>query len=324
MIALPHDIEEAVALLASGADGAIPAVRAGGTDLQERRRHTAEPGPVVDLRDVADLDGIEAVMDGLAVGARVTIADLAADPRVVAGYPGLAAAAGGLATPQIRAVGTVGGNLLQRNRCWYFRHPDFTCLKKGGSTCYAREGDHLYHSCFDLGPCLAPHPSTLGMALLAYDAMVDTQPGGRMSVAALYGDGSNARNDHNLPEGSLLTGVVLPPPVAGERAAYVRAIGRARAEWPLVEVVVRLLIEGDLIALARVTLGGVAPVPVRLSLVEDALIGAAPNDELFGVAAARAVEGRRAPDQTAYKLAIIPGAIRAALGRAAETPTDGG
>ncbi len=100
---------------------------------------------------------------------------IAADAQIVRAYPGLAAAAGGLATPQIRHLATVGGNLAQRSRCWYFRNPHFDCFKKGGSDCPSRAGNHLYGVAFDLGPCVAPHPSTLAAALLAYDATVATR-----------------------------------------------------------------------------------------------------------------------------------------------------
>src|SRR6202000_291503 len=103
-----------------------------------------------------------------------SIATIAADPRLGAAYPGLTAAAAGLATPQIRQVATLGGNLAQRSRCWYYRDPHIACFKKGGSSCPAREGNHLYGVAFDLGPCVAPHPSTLAAALLAYDATITT------------------------------------------------------------------------------------------------------------------------------------------------------
>ena len=108
------------------------------------------------------------------IGASTTIAAIAADARIAAAYPGIAAAAGGLATPQIRHLATLGGNLAQRSRCWYYRNPHIACLKKGGGACPAREGNHLYGVVFDLGPCVAPHPSTMATALLAYEAKVAT------------------------------------------------------------------------------------------------------------------------------------------------------
>ena len=225
-------------------------VRAGGTDLGERRRSGVSRGPVVDLGRRPELSAVDwsGTDGGATIGALVTIAELAADARIGAGYPGLAAAAEALATPQIRRVATVGGNLLQRNRCWYFRHPATSCLKKGGTDCPARSGNHRYGVLFDLGPCVAPHPSTLGTALLAYGAMVATDRRAALSVAEVFGDGSDGTHDHLLDADELLTRVTLPPPVPGEHAAYFRATSRAYAEWPLVEAVVRLRIdygEGD-------------------------------------------------------------------------------
>src|SRR5690606_32533153 len=148
------------------------------------------------------------------IGALVTVAAIASDARLRAAYPALTEAAAGLATPQIRVVATLGGNLLQRNRRWYVRDPDLQRLQKGGSRCYAREGNHLHHACFDLGPCIAVHPSTLAMALLTYAATVETADGARRSIADLYGDGSDPRRDHRLAAGEVLTAVVMPPALA--------------------------------------------------------------------------------------------------------------
>ena len=177
------------------------------------------------------------------IGASTSIGAIAGDARLAAAYPGVAAAAGGLATPQIRRVATLGGNLAQRSRCWYFRNPQIDCLKKGGTACPAREGNHLYGVAFDLGPCVAPHPSTMAAALLAYDATARTNLRPALTIEQLLGDGSNGAADHALLPGEMIESVELPPPLAGERAAYKRAIGRAAAEWPLVEVVARVVVE---------------------------------------------------------------------------------
>ena len=173
-----------------------PEFRAAGTDLSERRRTGVSKGPVIDLVLPGD-DGIIWGDDGAAtIGAFATIATIAADKRIKDGYPGVAATALGLATPQIRHLATLGGNLAQRSRCWYFRNPHIACLKKGGSDCPARTGNHLYSVAFDLGPCVAPHPSSMATALLAYDAKVTTDRRKGLSIGELLGDGSNGRADH--------------------------------------------------------------------------------------------------------------------------------
>lgn len=310
---------------AAAMDGLVPVVRAGSTDLSERRRLRMAAGPLLDLRDLPGLDTIEWDGTGAAtVGAKVRIAQAAADAALAGAYPGLCAAAGALATPQIRAVGTLGGNLLQANRCWYYRNPDERCLKKGGAACLAREGDHLYHACFDLGPCACVHPSTLGMALMAYEASVMVHGASDRTVEALYGDGSQVTGDHRLEPGALVTHVVLPPPRPREQAAYFRTISRARAEWPLVEVLVRMVVDDGQVSFARVALGGVAPVPLRLPKVEAALVGQPASDATFAAAAALATAGAAPLPMTAYKVPLVEGTVLETLERASHaTPSTG-
>jgi xanthine dehydrogenase YagS FAD-binding subunit len=305
----PTTIEEA-----ARADGEY---RAGGTDLQQRLRSGVSSGPAVDLGGLTGLDGIDWDDEGAArIGALVPVAALAADSRLSDSYPGLARAAGALATPQIRSAGTLGGNLLQRNRCWYYRHPDIDCLKKGGAHCPARTGNHLLHVCFDLGPCVAPHPSTLGMALLAYDAQLDVAGRPTRNVADLYGDGSDGRRDHQLGEHEILTGVRMPRPIDGERAAYVRATGRAQAEWPLVEALACVAVADGTFTVARVAAGGIAPVPLRLQRVEEALAGKETTPVVLEHAASLAAEGANPLPMTHYKVALLQGTVRETLDRA--------
>jgi xanthine dehydrogenase YagS FAD-binding subunit len=236
-------------------------------------------------------------------------------------------AARALATPQIRAIATVGGCLLQRTQCPYFRHPEFECFKKGGATCPARAGHHEHGVCFDLGPCVYPHPSTLGLALLAYDVQLEIHDGRALAVADLYGDGSDPTRDHLLGEHQLLTHVVLPPPPdfgldsaedPQSGAAYVRATARAAAEWPLVEVVARLHWDArGLIRLARVAAGGVANIPLRLPRVEAALLGQPVTPEVIARAAAVAGAGATPLPQTGYKVALLARTVLEALEQAA-------
>jgi xanthine dehydrogenase YagS FAD-binding subunit len=301
-----------------------PEFRAGGTDLTERRRSGVSTGPVVDIGHRPELSRLQRADDGgLRIGALVTLAQVAADAEVRAGYPGLAAAAGGLATPQIRRVATVGGSLLQRNRCWYYRNPHTDCVKKTGTHCPARDGNHLYHVVFDLGPCVAPHPSTVGAALLAHDATVKVVGTGegatvrRLPVAEVFGDGRDGRHDHTLAPDDLLVGVRLPAPAAGERAAYFRAISRAYAEWPLVEAVVRLVVDDGVVSLAAVAVGGVAPVPLRLPAVEAALRGRPVTAEVLDAAAGHAADGATPLPMTGYKVPLLTGTVRHTLGLAA-------
>ena len=316
MIVFPKSIDEAMARAVEL--GGV--YRAGGTDLQERRQHLAVIGqerlaPIVDLRDVPGLDTVVADANGAWIGGLITLASLAEHPAIASLWPGVAEAAGALANPQIRAVASLAGNLMQAPRCWYYRHPDYECLRKAGSGCFAREGDHLWHVCFDASPCAAPHPSTVAMALLAYEAEVEyvlpsePEPKRGPVLEVLGIDG--------LPEGGLITTVRLGPPIAREQTAYVRASNRAHAEWALAEVTVRLVLASDgRLEFVRVAAGGVAPTPLRLLEVEDALHGQQPESETLARAAALAREGAKPLPQTGYKLDLLEGCVLEALERA--------
>ena len=290
--------------------------RAAGTDLSERRRSGVSKGPLIDILASGER-GISWGADGAAsIGALTTIAAIAADERIMSAYPGIAASAQNLATPQIRHLATLGGNLAQRSRCWYFRNPHIACLKKGGNACPARIGNHLYGVAFDLGDCVAPHPSTMAAALLAYDAQVTTTHRDGLSIAALLGDGSDGRRDHMLGSGEIITRIVLPPPRPRERAVYKRAIGRAYAEWPLVELCARMVVVDGKVAFARLVAGGIAPVPLRLTACETALQGTAANAAAIAEAAALATSGAKPLPMTGYKLALLEGLVRDVLGQA--------
>ena len=302
MITFPTTLTQAAAAL-SEQDSEL---RAGATDLQERRHQHISAGPLVDLRDLPGLDTITETADGgLRIGALVPIQQLADDDRVRRGYPGLAAAAGGLATPQVRARGTVGGNVLQKVRCWYYRNPVFTCLRNdSASPCLARAGDHQLHAAIDQGPCVCVHPSTLATAFIAWDAVAEVHGGEERAVADIAAKNTNPTLDRHLEAGEILTAIRLPPPVPGEFSAYKRAISRARAEWPLVEVVVVVAPDE---ATARGVLGGVANQPIA--------IGGFPESMADEVVA----EANPLP-MTGYKLDMIPALVADAVTLAVEGP----
>jgi xanthine dehydrogenase YagS FAD-binding subunit len=290
--------------------------RAAGTDLSERRRSGVSRGPVIDI--ASGERAISWGADGAAtLGALTTIAAIAGDARLRAAYPGIAASAQALATPQVRHLATLGGNLAQRSRCWYFRNPHIDCLKKGGSICPARSGNHLYGVAFDLGGCVAPHPSTMAAALLAYDARIATDLRDGLTIADVLGDGSDGRADHKLSPGEMITRIVLPVPLVGERAAYRRAISRACAEWPLVEVCARAEIVDGTFRVVHLAAGGVAPVPLRLAACERMLQGKPAKAAAIAEAAKAAASGARPLPMTTYKLDLLEGLVRDLLERLA-------
>lgn len=288
--------------------------RAGGTDLQERLRTTGATPHVLDLTGVPGFAAIERTGAGTTLGAGTTVATVARE--LAHDYPALALTAGSLATPQVRTTATIGGNLLQRTRCWYFRHPHASCLKSGGDTCPARDGRHLYGNVFDTAPCVHPHPSSLAMALLTYAATIDTTQRSGLAVADVLGDGSDPSRDHLLADDEVLTRVTLPPPVPGERAAYFRSISRFEAEWPLVEAVVRVVRDdAGTVTSCALAIGGVAPVPLRLGEAEDLMTGSALDDDTVSAAAAVATRGANPLPETGYKVQLVEACVREVVER---------
>lgn len=306
MISFPESLEGLVV-----EPGAV--VRAGGTDLQERLRSRPTDAPIVDLLSVRGFGEISLGPDGGRIGAGATVASVAGE--VHASYPALAITSGALATPQIRAQGTIGGNLVQRTRCWYFRHPGLECLKSGGDSCPARPGRHLYGVVFDRSECVHPHPSSIGMALLTYDAGVELADGTAMTVAELLGDGVDPTRDHHLPDGAVIAAVTLPAPWPGERAAYFRSISRFEAEWPLVECVVRARMQGDVVAECGIGLGGVATVPMRMAAAEERLAGRSLDDVTIAEVAAVCADGATPLPETGYKVDLLVATVRETLER---------
>ncbi|MFG3595491.1 FAD binding domain-containing protein [Bradyrhizobium sp. RDI18] len=293
--------------------------RAAGTDLSERRRSGVSTRPLIDIAAAPDMIGMHWGADGsLRLGALTTIAAIAADARVSAAYPGIAASAQGLATPQVRHFATLGGNLAQRSRCWYYRNPHIACLRKGGPDCPARSGNHLYHVAFDLGPCVAPHPSTMAAALLAYDAKVMTDQRSALTIGELLGDGRNGGSDNALQPGEMIRSIELSSPLQGERALYKRAISRTHAEWPLVEVCARAVVKDGAFQFVRLAAGGIAPVPLRLAAAEAAVQGNAASAANIASAAEQATAGAKPLPMTGYKLDLLKGVVRDLLEKIAE------
>ena len=308
MIHLPTTLSE---LADIEVDGTV--TRAGGTDLQERlRSHNAQP-TIVDLAGIPSLAEISRSDDGWRVGAAATISTVARETADT--YPALALTAAGLATPQVRARATIGGNLTQHTRCWYYRHPETSCFKSGGDSCPARDGRHLYGVAFDRSNCVHPHPSSIAMALLAYDASVTLTDGRSLPISELLGDGTDATRDHQLPDGAIIASIDMPPSWSGERAAYFRSISRFEAEWPLVECVVRARFDRDVIAECQIGLGGVATVPLRMQAAESLLTGSTLSDETIERAATTCTEGANPLPETGYKVDLITATVQETLER---------
>lgn len=291
--------------------------RAGGTDIQERLRSRVTTGPLIDIFGIEDLNGIAHSDGGTRIGALTSVCAVGSDKRLQHDYPALVLPAQTLATPQTRHSASMGGVLCQRTRCTYFRHPELGCPKKGNSDfCPSREGDHHVGVVFDLGPCVYPHPSSIGCALLTYDATLEVVGRDSLSVVDFFGSGEDVRRDNMLEPGELLTAIRLPPPRKGEKAAYFRQMSREWAEWPLVEVIVRMVIEDDVICDVGIAIGGVANIPLRLVDVEEKLMRGTTSDENLAAAAKLATARCNPLPGTRYKVAMLEASVLEALEQA--------
>jgi xanthine dehydrogenase YagS FAD-binding subunit len=319
--------KEALAALAQAAGGGVPRGKmlpiAGGMDLVAMMKdYVAQPDRVVNVKGL-DATVAAAPDGGLRIGASVRLADLAEHPVARKLYPALTEAAAEVGTPQIRNVGTVGGNLAQRPRCWYFRNEEFDCLKKGGSRCFAVDGENQYHAIFGTGPCYIVHPSSLAVPLVAYSAKfrVASAAGERMVDAAEFFvlPDKNIQVENVLAPNELVTHVVLPAPGSVRSASYEVRFKQSH-DWPLAMASVVLSMSGHTVQRARVVMGAVAPIPWRSAEAEQALAGKEISDETASAAADAAVKDAKPMTENGYKVQIARTAVKRAILKAAGMP----
>jgi xanthine dehydrogenase YagS FAD-binding subunit len=312
--ARPATLAEAVKALVDGQGR----VHAGGTDLLGCLRDGVFTTPsVVSLSGVAGLRGIDGTAEGgLRIGALTTLTEVAESEAVRKLYRALAEAAASVASPQLRNQGTLGGNLCQKPRCWYYRG-DFHCLRKGGEVCFAAAGENRYHCLFGGESCFIVHPSDTAPALVALGAVMRiVGPGGARSVpveAFHVLPSVDYRRETVLEPGEIVSEVLLPPPAPGLRSTYRKVRARASWDFALVGVALALRLAGDVVREARVVLAGVAPVPWRAKAVEAALAGHRLNAATIGHAAAAAVKGAEPLAQNGYKVPLLRGLVEERL-----------
>jgi xanthine dehydrogenase YagS FAD-binding subunit len=290
---------------------------AGGSDLLALMKDGVEaPRRVVAIGGIGPLRGLHLDESGLRIGALVTLDELDSHPEVRRRFPVVAAAAGRVAGPQIRNVGTVIGNLCQRPRCWYFR-AGYGLLPEHGGKSMVVEGDNRYHAILgNQGPAYFVHPSTLAPLLIALGARLRVAgPAGERQVelASFYRSPRAAgEREHVLGHGELVTEVLVPP-LAGRLAWSYEVRQRQTLDWSLATAAVALGMEGGKVASARVVLGQVAPVPWRAEAAEELLRGKAVDAALAGQAGDAAVHGARALSRNRYKIQLARVAVKRAL-----------
>lgn len=306
--------KEAIAALGNERGKFLPL--AGGMDLLALMKdYIAQPDRLVNVKQL-DRTIARTPDGGLKIGAAVTLSELAAHAGAARLYPALVQAAAEVGTPQIRNVGTVGGNLNQRPRCWYFRNEEFPCLKKGGSRCFAVDGENQYHAIFGDGPCHIVHPSSLAVPSIALNARFRVAgPRGEREVEAgdyfLMPD-RNLFGETVLEPNELLTHVILPAPGAAKSATYEVRFKQSH-DWPLAMASVALTMSGNTIRSARVVMGAVAPIPWRSMAAEAALAGKRVSEETAAAAADAALKGAKPMTLNAYKIQIARTAVKRAI-----------
>jgi xanthine dehydrogenase YagS FAD-binding subunit len=309
----PTTLDEALGHLADGK----ARVHAGGTDLLGCLHDGVFETPtVVSLSGIAGLRGIEETPEGVAVGALTPVAEVAASPLLRERYTALAEAAAQVASPQLRHQGTLGGNVCQKPRCWYYRG-DFACLRKGGDLCYAYAGENELHAVIGGGPCYIVHPSDTAPALAALGAIAHVQgPKGSRTVPLeqfFVRPEKDMTRETVLEPGEVLTRLLLPKPAAGTRSTYRKVRARASFDFALVGAAIALQMRGDHVASARVVFGGIAPVPWPAPAVERALAGRRLDAATIAQAAEAAVQKLQPLEKNGYKVPLLRGLVRERL-----------
>ncbi|MCK2238952.1 MULTISPECIES: xanthine dehydrogenase family protein subunit M [unclassified Crossiella] len=310
----PGTVEDAVRRSGDGT-----AFLAGGTTLVDLMKlEVMTPGRVLDLNRLP-LHGIEAAGDGLRIGALERMSEVAADPRVRRGYPMLSQALESSASGQLRNMASIGGNLLQRTRCGYFREVSTPCNKRQpGSGCLAINGENRMHAVLGTSDsCVATHPSDLAVALVALDAKVRLRgrDGGRtVELRDFYPlPGDTPHREHDLRPGELLTEVLVPRLDWARHSLYLKVRDRQSYEFALSSAAVAVRTAGNTIVESRVAVGGMGTRPWRLPAVERALAGRPATEASYTAAAATAVDGARPLRHNAFKPALMKRTIVRAL-----------
>jgi xanthine dehydrogenase YagS FAD-binding subunit len=313
----PGTLKEALRHLAE--NGAQ--VHAGGTDLLGcLRERIFDVSKIVSLNGLSGLQGIkETAGGGLQIGALTTISAVSGHPAVVERFTALAEGASEVASPQLRNQGTIGGNLCQKPRCWYYRG-EFDCLRKGGGTCYAAEGENQFHCIFGSGGrCYIVHPSDTAPALVALGAELEIAgaEGHRMVAVEDFHvlPADDAARETWLEPGEIVTGVRIPAPRPGLRSSYRKVRARRSWDFALAGAALALQFDGDRVADGRVVLSGAAPVPWRSRAVEDAIRGRRLDAKTIAAAAEAVVDTARPLAKNAYKIPLFKGVITEELQR---------
>jgi xanthine dehydrogenase YagS FAD-binding subunit len=292
-------------------------IHAGGTDILGCMRDKIfDVKSVVSISGLNDLKGIRETGEGLHIGALVTLTEIAESPAVNGRYPALAQGAASASSPQLRNQGTIGGNLCQKPRCWYYRG-EFHCLRKGGDRCFAVAGENHYHCILGGEGCYIVHPSDTAPALIAYGAAVHIE--GRKGKRSIPIENlfvlpsQDVTRETVLEPGEIVTEILLPPPAKQMKSSYRKVRARRSWDFAVAGVALALQLKGDIVSSARIVLSGAAPVPWRSKEAEDSITGKILDTANARKTGAAAVSGAQPLEHNGYKIQLFRGIIEEAL-----------
>ena len=307
-------------ILGKKPNGSSVIFKAGGIDLMDLMKEgLVNPSTIVSIKKIPGLDQINySESDGLKIGANVTLAELENNEDIKKKYLALHLAIAHAGTPQLRNSATLGGNLAQRTRCWYFRSFEHECYRKGSGTCYAQKGENEFHAIMGNSTCASVHSSSVSTALMAFNAVVQiTKADGKrqeVSMEEFFVDPeTNSKNETILESGDLITGVVVPPVKSGTKSYYIKYGARESHDWAMADVAVVTEINGGKCSYAEVVLGAAAPVPIKSAGAAKKLIGKSISESTAKSAGKASMKGATPLSGNKYKIPVFETIVKRAI-----------
>ncbi|WP_019669950.1 FAD binding domain-containing protein [Eudoraea adriatica] len=303
--------------------GKASVFKSGGVDVFDLvKEGLLKPEKIINIRNIPGLDKIGYdPKKGLSIGSNVTLAEMASNPDIKTNYLALHQAVNHAATPQLRNMSTLGGNIAQRNRCWYFRSADHECFRKGGDRCFARHsdtGENENHAIIDNGSCVSVHASSIATALMAFNAsvVIVNEEGEKKEVHMddfFVTAGKDIAKENILQAKEIITEIILPAPSKNTKSAYIKQVARESYDWSLGDVAVVLEVSGDTCRTASIVLGAAAPVPYRSLEAQQAIEKKTINSENALAAAEAAMSKARPLTKNGYKVPLFITTIKQAI-----------
>ncbi len=294
--------------------------KAGGIDLLDLMKEgLVNPSTIVSIKNIPGLDKVEySDQDGLKIGANVTLEELEKNSLIKDKYMALYQAVSHAGTPQLRNAATIGGNLAQRTRCWYFRSIDHQCYRKGSGTCYAQEGENEFHAIMNNKTCASVHSSSVSTALMAFNATVEIAgPNGKTRSVTMeeffVHPETDSRTENILASNELITGINIPAVNENIKSFYIKQGARESHDWAIADVAVVMKMSGGQCENAEIVLGAAAPVPVKAEDAAKKLNGKAINESVASSAGKASMKGATPLANNAYKVPIFRSIVKRAI-----------